>query len=190
MSFYDPLRSSVLAFLIKAFQNFRQRIGECKTIGSEQSLFISPEMLEVLKTWRQSTQFSSPNDWVFASPAQIGRLPWSADAVNDAYQKAAKKAGIAPVSTHCMRHSTADIIAIGILILAMAAAFVAVIVAVGFVFGKVSGTDSVKIIGTCVGGSTISGIVAALARGRRSSMPRIPNFKGPRTQERTSSKHS
>jgi integrase len=83
----------------------RNRIGDCKTVGSEQSLFISPEMLEVLKTWRQTTQFAADSDWVFASPAQIGRLPWSADSVGDAYKKAATAAGIGDVSTHSMRHT-------------------------------------------------------------------------------------
>jgi hypothetical protein len=57
---------------------------------------------------------------------------------------------------------TADIVAVGIVVLAIAAAFVAAVVALGFVFGKVNGADTVKIVGTCVGGSTISGIVAAL----------------------------
>ena len=42
---------------------------------------------------------------MFASPAQIGRLPWSADAVSDAYIKASKEAGIERVTTHCMRHT-------------------------------------------------------------------------------------
>jgi len=65
---------------------------------------------------------------------------------------------------------TSDIIAVGILFLAIAAALVAVIVILGFVFGRVSGQDTVKIIGTCVGGSTISGIVAALVG--RKSQPR------------------
>ncbi|MBZ5550459.1 MAG: site-specific integrase [Acidobacteriia bacterium] len=83
----------------------RNRIGDCKTVGSEQSLFISPEMLDVLKTWRQTTQFAADSDWVFASPAQIGRLPWSADSVGDAYKKAATAAGIGHVSTHSMRHT-------------------------------------------------------------------------------------
>ena len=40
-----------------------------------------------------------------ASPAKLGRLPWSADAVNDAYLKAAKLAGTGTVSTHSMRHT-------------------------------------------------------------------------------------
>jgi integrase len=84
----------------------RNRIGDCKTVGSEQSLFISPEMLAVLTMRRQQqSQFASESDWVFASPSQLGRLPWSADSVNDAYQKAASAAGIAHVSTHSMRHT-------------------------------------------------------------------------------------
>jgi hypothetical protein len=66
---------------------------------------------------------------------------------------------------------TSDIVAIGILVLAIAAAFVAMVVALGFVFGKANGADTVKIVGTCVGGSTISGIVAALV-GRKSKSRR------------------
>jgi hypothetical protein len=62
---------------------------------------------------------------------------------------------------------TSDIVAIGIVILAIAAAIVAVVVALGLVLGKVNGADAAKIIGLCVGGSTISGIVAALV-GRKS----------------------
>ena len=58
-----------------------------------------------MKLWTKTTQFSNLDDWVFASPTLIGRLPWSADAVNDAYGKAAKMAGIAHVSTHSMRHT-------------------------------------------------------------------------------------
>jgi integrase len=83
----------------------RNRVDDCKTVGSEQSLFISPEMLDVLKNWRQRSRFASESDWVFASPAQLGRLPWSADSVNDAYKKAASAGGIAHVSTHSMRHT-------------------------------------------------------------------------------------
>jgi integrase len=62
-------------------------------------------MLEALKLWKQTTQFSAPEDWIFASPSKLGRLPWSADAVNDAYKKAALAAGIPHVSSHSMRHT-------------------------------------------------------------------------------------
>jgi len=44
----------------------RNRIGDCKTVGSEQSLFTSPEMLDVLNTWRQRSQFASESDCIFA----------------------------------------------------------------------------------------------------------------------------
>jgi integrase len=83
----------------------RQRVGDTKTEYSNRPLTIDADMLEVLKLWKQATPFSANEDWMFASPAQIGRLPWSADAVNDAYRKAARSAVIGPVSTHSMRHT-------------------------------------------------------------------------------------
>jgi integrase len=83
----------------------RQRVGDTKTAYSERPLTIAPEMMTILKEWKQETQFSGAEDWVFASPAQLGRLPWSADSVNDAYGKAATAAGIEHVSSHSMRHS-------------------------------------------------------------------------------------
>jgi integrase len=83
----------------------RQRVGEAKTLYSERKMSVDCTMLEVLKVWKQATQFSANEDWMFASPAQLGRLPWSADSVNDAYQKATTAAGIGHVSTHSMRHT-------------------------------------------------------------------------------------
>ena len=58
--------------------------------------------------------------------------------------------------------TASDIIAAGILVLAIAAAITAMMVASAFVLGRVSGPDAVKIISTCVGGSTLAGIVAVL----------------------------
>jgi integrase len=83
----------------------RQRVDSVKTEGSERKMPISPEILDVLRLWKQKTQFSAQNDWVFASPVQLGRLPWSADSINDAYRKATKAAGVGHVSTHSMRHT-------------------------------------------------------------------------------------
>jgi integrase len=68
-------------------------------------MYIDSEMLKVLESWRARTQFPSDDDWVFASPVQLGRLPWSADAVSDAYKKATPVVGIGQVSTHTMRHT-------------------------------------------------------------------------------------
>jgi integrase len=62
-------------------------------------------LLEVLKQWKQTTQFSAQEDWIFASPVQLGRLPWSYPHVWVVFQKAASHAGIGKVGTHSMRHS-------------------------------------------------------------------------------------
>ena len=39
-----------------------------------------------LQTWKHSAQFSTADDWMFASPVQIGRLPWSYNQVWPVYQ--------------------------------------------------------------------------------------------------------
>ncbi len=83
----------------------RQRVDDVKTETSHKAITITETMILALKQWKQTTQFSEQEDWIFASPAQLGRLPWSADSVNDAYKKAASAAGIAHVSTHSMRHT-------------------------------------------------------------------------------------
>jgi integrase len=83
----------------------RQRVDDVKTETSHKAITITQAMIEALKTWKQTTQFTTQEDWIFASPAQLGRLPWSADSVNDAYKKAASTAGIPHVSTHSMRHT-------------------------------------------------------------------------------------
>jgi integrase len=62
-------------------------------------------LLEVLKAWKQTTQFSAPEDWIFASPAQLGRLPWSYPHILKLLVKTALDGGIAHVSTHTMRHT-------------------------------------------------------------------------------------
>ena len=41
---------------------------------------------------------------MFASPVQIGRLPWSYDQGWRMYQKASAKAGIGGLGTHSLRH--------------------------------------------------------------------------------------
>ena len=62
-------------------------------------------MLEVLKLWKQNTQFSNPADWMFASPMQLGRPPWTYDQVWRMYQKIGVKYGIGRLGTHSLRHT-------------------------------------------------------------------------------------
>ena len=80
-------------------------VDDVKTAESRKSVVIAADVLEVLKRWKQTTQFSAQEDWMFASPAQIGRLPWSYDQVWRRYQKAGAQAGIGGFGTHTMRHS-------------------------------------------------------------------------------------
>ena len=61
-------------------------------------------LLTALQTWKQTAQFSEPDDWIFVSSFQLGRLPWSYDEVWRIYQKAAKAAGIGGLGTHGLRH--------------------------------------------------------------------------------------
>ena len=83
----------------------RQHLNDVKTDGSEQFMAIDAVMLELLKTWKQSSQFTGENDWVFASPARLGRNPWSYPSVWLAFQNAAEAAGVGKLATHTMRHS-------------------------------------------------------------------------------------
>jgi integrase len=53
----------------------RQRLDDVKTMYSERSMAIDAAMLDVVKRWKQASQFSKPEDWMFASPAKLGRLP-------------------------------------------------------------------------------------------------------------------
>jgi integrase len=80
-------------------------VDDVKTDESRKSLVIAADVLEVLKRWKQTTQFSAQGDWMFASPAQLGRMPWSYDQIWRMYQKAGAQAGIGRFGTHTMRHS-------------------------------------------------------------------------------------
>ncbi len=82
-----------------------QVVDDVKTPESQRCMCIDNRMLEVLKAWKRHSQFSSPNDWLFASPVQIGRLPFSYAGVWRALHKAAFKAGIGHLSSHTFRHT-------------------------------------------------------------------------------------
>jgi integrase len=83
----------------------RQRVDDVKTDNSRGRMTIDRELLEVLKLRKQSTEFSGPDDWMFASPVQLGGLPWSYPWVWRVFKTAASSAGVGKLSTHTMRHS-------------------------------------------------------------------------------------
>jgi integrase len=83
----------------------RQMVDDVKTIYSGRAMSIDADMLAVFKNWRQQTQFAADSDWIFASPAKLGRLPLSYPHVWVSFQDAATKAGIGKLATHTMRHT-------------------------------------------------------------------------------------
>jgi integrase len=83
----------------------RQKVDDVKTIYSGRTMSIDAEMLAVFKNWKQQTQFAADGDWIFASPAKLGRLPFSYPHVWVSFQDAARKAGVGKLATHTMRHS-------------------------------------------------------------------------------------
>jgi integrase len=83
----------------------RQMVDDVKTIYSGRLMSIDAEMLAVFKNWKQQTQFAADGDWIFASPAKLGRLPVSYPHVWLSFQDAATKAGIGKLATHTMRHT-------------------------------------------------------------------------------------
>jgi integrase len=81
----------------------RNRVDDVKTVYSARKMTIGEQMLETLKAWRQTTEFPAEGDWVFSSPAKIGRFPWSYDTVRRHFLNAG--AEIERLGTHSMRHT-------------------------------------------------------------------------------------
>jgi len=82
-----------------------QVVDDVKTPESQRLMYIEKEMLDVLKAWKQLTQFPGLDDWVFASPVQIGRLPFSYTGIWRVLRKASSAAGIGHISSHSFRHT-------------------------------------------------------------------------------------
>jgi integrase len=53
-----------------------QEISNLKTIGSRRPLPIAGPLVQALKSWREQTSFSAPDQWVFASPQTGGKQPY------------------------------------------------------------------------------------------------------------------
>jgi integrase len=82
-----------------------RNVDDVKTDESRKLLVIAGVLLERLKLWRQNTEFSADCDWIFASPAKIGRLPYSYTGVWRELDRASEAAGLGRIGTHTFRHS-------------------------------------------------------------------------------------
>jgi integrase len=83
----------------------KQIVDDVKTNCSARTMECADELLDILKQWKQVSQFSAPEDWMFASPSKLGRQPLSYTHVWETLSNASKTAGIAHVSSHTFRHT-------------------------------------------------------------------------------------
>jgi len=63
---------------------------------------IDPELLALLKAWKQNSQFSADGDWLFASPAQVGR--WTL-VLSTRVARVPQSGDLGKLPTHTLRHS-------------------------------------------------------------------------------------
>lgn len=82
-----------------------QEVDEVKTDGSRRTMPAGRILLEMLKQWRQETHFAGDGDWIFASPFQLGRLPYTDSGFWRELQRAGKEAGVGSLGTHTFRHT-------------------------------------------------------------------------------------
>lgn len=83
----------------------KQIVDEVKSSHSARTMVIADELLRVLQHWRQTSQFSGPEDWIFASPAKLGNQPLSYTLIWMVLSSAATKAGLGHISSHVFRHT-------------------------------------------------------------------------------------
>jgi integrase len=82
-----------------------QQVSDVKTQGSARTFNLSTELLDRLNTWKQLSEFSGTEDWIFASPFKLGRLPRSYTGVRQELERASTAANIGHLSTHAFRHT-------------------------------------------------------------------------------------
>ncbi|HEX8713478.1 MAG TPA: tyrosine-type recombinase/integrase, partial [Terracidiphilus sp.] len=66
---------------------------------------VADELMDVLKLWRQTTQFCERRGLDFRFPVKLRRQPLSYTHVWETLNDAAKGAQIGHVSSHCFRHT-------------------------------------------------------------------------------------
>ena len=83
----------------------KQIVDDVKSSYSAGTMLIADALLESIKQWKQMSQFSGAEDWIFAFPVKLGRQPLSYTHVWGTLDRTAKKARIGHVSSHTFRHT-------------------------------------------------------------------------------------
>jgi integrase len=82
-----------------------QHLDSVKSEGSCKVIPLDSELVQILQSWKQRTEFRDAGDWIFASPVKLGRLPISYTAFKEALQRAATAIGVGRIGTHSLRHT-------------------------------------------------------------------------------------
>jgi integrase len=84
-----------------------QVVGPCKTEASQRPIPMDSSLAQALKIWQTQSEFTAPNDWVFASLKLRGRRPyWGQSLMRHTIRPTAVKVGISSrIGWHTFRHS-------------------------------------------------------------------------------------
>ena len=84
-----------------------QAINDCKTEASRKPVPMDEYISQVLIAWRQESAYTTPNDWVWASPQMHGKQPlWLSTIMRYYIQPAARRSGIRKkIGWHTFRHT-------------------------------------------------------------------------------------
>lgn len=87
-------------------------VGKCKTEVSKKPVPLHPALTDELWLWKQASSFTSPEDWIWGSPATGGERPlWPENLLRRYIRPAAERAGIKkPIGFHCFRHSLSTLL--------------------------------------------------------------------------------
>jgi integrase len=86
--------------------------GQPKTEASRKPLPLSPQLSQTLLQWRSVASFAGPENWVFASPASFGKMPyWPGTILVRHIKPAAQRLGITKtIGWHTFRRTYATLL--------------------------------------------------------------------------------
>jgi integrase len=82
-------------------------LGEVKTYQSKKKLAMHPRVINAITAWRAQTEFTQPEQFVFASPWQAGELPYDSSRIqSEILREVGKKIGLDfSLGWHTFRHT-------------------------------------------------------------------------------------
>jgi len=83
----------------------KQDVDDVKTEDSARTMPLADGVIGVLTRWKQVSEFTRPDDWIFASPWKLGRQPVCYSWIWENLSIAGKAAGIGHLSSHAFRNA-------------------------------------------------------------------------------------